>query len=170
LGRWGYRGASTLASNCMDEPLLSFVMSNMLSLHPETAAFLIGFGAPSNSRPSTVRPMRGTRSCGCLLQEEFPSRAVVSANQLLLRPDPPCRWLRQQSHVIVLAACLARPCHPYLLRLTSTLRAGLGVYCLVWSPARGVGKLGQRDCDCVARQRPPLHCLPNSNRIPGNCQ
>ena len=30
-------------------------MSNMLSLHPETAAFLIGYGAPSDSWPRRAR-------------------------------------------------------------------------------------------------------------------
>jgi hypothetical protein len=74
--------------------------------------------------------------------------------------------LRQQGHVIVLAACLARPCHPYLLRLTSTLRAGLEVYCLVWSPARGTGRAAsspspaQVKCFLVPAPKPNLAPAP----------
>jgi hypothetical protein len=34
-------------------------MQNLLSLHPETASFLIGYGAPSNPRARTaeLRPL-----------------------------------------------------------------------------------------------------------------
>jgi hypothetical protein len=38
------------------DSVVSDVMQNSLSLHPETASFLIGYGAPSDSRPRTVSP------------------------------------------------------------------------------------------------------------------